>query len=92
MVRRVLLDADDDAVRALAGSVTIPATSVKGFMESAELARLLTPDWTPDPPGVQMATALRPGDVHTGSGPRPSISGTDWAVPSWRHCPQPRRP
>lgn len=49
MVRHVLFDADDAAIRALAESVTVPTTSIKGFMESEELARLLTPDWTPDP-------------------------------------------
>ena len=63
MVRHMLLDADGAAIRALAGSVTVPTTSIKGFMESEELARLLTPDWTPDPPGFLMATALRPADT-----------------------------
>jgi GNAT superfamily N-acetyltransferase len=33
-------------------------------MEPEELAHLLTPDWTPDPPGFLMATALRPADIH----------------------------
>jgi hypothetical protein len=33
-------------------------------MESGELARLLKPDWTPDPPGFLMATALRPAGMH----------------------------
>ena len=32
-------------------------------MESGELARLLTPDWTPDPPGFLMTTDLRPADA-----------------------------
>jgi GNAT superfamily N-acetyltransferase len=63
MVRHVLLDADAAAVRALAESVTVPATSIKGFMEPEELARLLTPGWTPDPPGFLMATALRPAGM-----------------------------
>lgn len=60
MVRHVLVDADDAAIRELAGSVTVPTTSIKAFRESAELGRLLTPDWTPDPPGCLMAAALRP--------------------------------
>jgi len=64
MVRHVLLDADGAAIRALARSVTIPTTSIKGLMESGELGRLLTPDWTPDPPGFLMATALRSADTH----------------------------
>jgi GNAT superfamily N-acetyltransferase len=60
LIRHVLLDADDAAIRALAGAVTVPTTSIKAFMESADLGRLLTPEWTPDPPGCLMATALRP--------------------------------
>jgi predicted GNAT family acetyltransferase len=64
MVRHVLLDGDDAAIRALAESVTVPTTSIKGFMESEDLARLLTPDWTPDPPDFLMATALSPADMH----------------------------
>lgn len=63
LVRHVLLDADPAVIRALAGSVAVPTTSVKGFMESGELARLLTPDWTPDPPGFLMTTDLRPADA-----------------------------
>jgi hypothetical protein len=39
MVRHVLLGADDATVRALASSVTLPTTSIKGFMESVDLAR-----------------------------------------------------
>jgi GNAT superfamily N-acetyltransferase len=73
MVRYVLLDADDVAVRTLADSVTIPTTSIKGFMESADLARLLTPDWTPDPPEVLMVTTLHPADVHISSGYRVTV-------------------
>lgn len=57
-VRHVLLDADDAAIRALAASVTVPTTSIKGFAESADLARLLTPDWTPDRPHFLMASTL----------------------------------
>jgi GNAT superfamily N-acetyltransferase len=60
MVRHMLLDADDAAIRALAGSVTVPTASIKGFMESEDLGRLLTPDWTPDPPDVLMTTGLCP--------------------------------
>jgi GNAT superfamily N-acetyltransferase len=63
MVRHVLLDADGAAIRALAESVTVPTTSIKGFMESQDLARLLTRPWTPDPPGFLKATALRPADT-----------------------------
>jgi GNAT superfamily N-acetyltransferase len=70
VVRHVLLDADGAAIRALAGSVTVPTTSIKGFMESKDLSRLLTPDWTPDPPGFLMATALRPADIRIAGGYR----------------------
>lgn len=73
MVRHVLLDADDSAVRALAGSVTVPTTSIKGFRESADLARLLTPDWTPDPPEVLMTTSLHPVSTHIASGYRVAV-------------------
>lgn len=58
-VRHVLLDADDATIRALAQSVTIPTTSIKGFAEPGNLAPLLTPDWTQDPPTFLMATSLR---------------------------------
>jgi hypothetical protein len=51
-VRHVLLDADDATIRALAKSVTIPTTSIKGFVEPEDLARLPTPDWTPDPSDI----------------------------------------
>jgi hypothetical protein len=60
IARLVLLDADGAAITALAGSVTAPTTSIKGFIESGDLGRLLTPDWTPDPPEVLMTAALRP--------------------------------
>ena len=73
MVRHVLLDADDVTIRMLAGSVTIPTTSIKGFTESADLARLLTPDWTPDPPEVLMATTLHPTAVRISSGYRIAV-------------------
>ena len=63
LVRHVLLDADDATIRALAGSVTVPTTSIKGFMESEELACLLTPDWTPDPPGFLMTANLHAGET-----------------------------
>jgi predicted GNAT family acetyltransferase len=63
IVRHVLLHADGAAIRVLAESVTVPTTSIKGFMESAELGRLLAPDWTPDPPGFLMTAALRPADM-----------------------------
>jgi predicted GNAT family acetyltransferase len=56
----MLLDADSAAITALAGSVTAPTTSIKGFMQSGDLGRLLTPDWTPDPPEVLMTAVLRP--------------------------------
>lgn len=58
-VRHVLLDADDTAIRALAQSVTVPTTSIKGFAEPGNLAPLLTPDWTQDPPTFLMAASLR---------------------------------
>lgn len=64
LVRHVLLDADAAAIRALAASVTVPTTSIKGFMESEDLARLLTPYWTPDPPDFLMTTSLRQVDAH----------------------------
>jgi GNAT superfamily N-acetyltransferase len=73
MVRHVLFDADDAAIRALARSVTLPTTSIKGFMQSEDLARLLTPDWTPDPPGFLMATDLRPADMHIAGGYRVAL-------------------
>lgn len=63
IARLMLLDADGVAITALAGSVTAPTTSIKGFMESEDLASLLTPDWTPDPPEVLMTAALRPAAV-----------------------------
>ena len=63
IARLVLLDADGAAITALAESVTAPTTSIKGFMKSADLGRLLTPDWTPDPPEVLMTAALRPAAV-----------------------------
>jgi hypothetical protein len=44
IVRHVLFDANDAAICALAESVTVPTTSIKGFMESEDLVRLLTPD------------------------------------------------
>jgi GNAT superfamily N-acetyltransferase len=62
-VRHVLFDADDATIRALAESVTIPTTSMKGFTESANLARLLAPDWTPDPPHFLMTVSLRSASV-----------------------------
>jgi predicted GNAT family acetyltransferase len=58
-VRHVLFDADDATIRALAKSVTIPTTSIKGFAEPEDLAHLFTPDWTPEPPTFLMATSLR---------------------------------
>lgn len=62
-VRHVLFDADDATIRALAESVTIPTTSIKGFTESANLARLLAPDWTADPPHFLMTASLRSAGV-----------------------------
>lgn len=38
MIRHVLLDADAAAIPAPAGSVTVPTTSIKGFMESEDPA------------------------------------------------------
>lgn len=73
MVRHVLLDADDVTVRRLADSVAVPTTSIKGFMESADLARLLTPDWTPDPPEVLMVTTLHPAERHINGGYRVTV-------------------
>jgi GNAT superfamily N-acetyltransferase len=73
LVRHVLLDAGDAAIRALAGSVTVPTTSVKAFMEPAELGRLLTPDWTPDPPGCLMTTALHPAPTRIGGDYRVTV-------------------
>lgn len=67
-VRHVLLDADDATVRGLAASVTIPTTSIKGFAESEPLARLLTPNWTPDPPNFLMTTSLRFAGVRIAGG------------------------
>jgi len=73
MVRHMLLDADDATVRALADSVTLPTTSIKGFMESADLGKLLTPDWTPDPPEVLMAATLQPAEPRIDSAYRVSV-------------------
>jgi GNAT superfamily N-acetyltransferase len=62
-VRHVLLDADDATVRALAEAVTVPTTWIKGFVETAAVAPLLTPDWTPDQPTCLMAAELRSTNV-----------------------------
>jgi GNAT superfamily N-acetyltransferase len=67
-VRHVLFDADDATIRALAESVTIPTTSIKGLMESGNLARLLSPDWTPDPPHFLMTASLRAASVRIARG------------------------
>jgi GNAT superfamily N-acetyltransferase len=77
MVRHVLLGADDATVRALASSVTLPTTSIKGFMESVDLARLLTPDWTPDPPEVLMATSLHAAEVRIDGAYRVNVERAD---------------
>src|SRR5580698_1344293 len=77
MVRHVLLGADDATVRALASSITLPTTSIKGFMESVDLARLLTPDWTPDPPEVLMATSLHAAEVRIDGAYRVNVERAD---------------
>jgi GNAT superfamily N-acetyltransferase len=61
MVRHILIDADDTAIRELAASVTVPATMMIGFTPHEGIAPLLPSGWVPDPFGLLtlMDTKLR---------------------------------
>ncbi|MFC9324776.1 GNAT family N-acetyltransferase [Kitasatospora sp. NPDC057015] len=64
VTRHVLFDTRQATVRALAGRISAPTTSIKAFVEPEALAPLLSPeDWTPDSAGFLMSAALRPAAV-----------------------------
>ncbi len=71
VVRHVLLDADEVAVRKVAETVEAlgtPATWLKAFMAPEDMGAWLGPDWTPDSPGFLMAADLRPSAPRTPGG------------------------
>ncbi|MEU4385611.1 GNAT family N-acetyltransferase [Promicromonospora sp. NPDC023805] len=68
VARYVLLDADEAAVRRVAGSVTVANTWLKVFVAPELVASWLPPGWTSGPPTVLMATELRPSEVRAPDG------------------------
>jgi ribosomal protein S18 acetylase RimI-like enzyme len=68
VARYVLLDADEAAVRTVAGSVTVPNTWLKAFVAPELVASWLPPGWTTGPPTFLMATELRPSEVRAPDG------------------------
>ncbi|MEV6751165.1 GNAT family N-acetyltransferase [Streptomyces sp. NPDC051214] len=67
-VRHVLLDADAETARGLIGSVTGPATCVKGFLAPDVMTPWFSPAWEPTDPGFLMAVDLRPSAVRAPRG------------------------
>ncbi|MFC8797695.1 GNAT family N-acetyltransferase [Promicromonospora sp. NPDC057138] len=68
VARYVLLDADEAAVRKMAGSITVPNTWLKAFVAPEAVAPWLPPGWTAGPSTFLMATELRPSDVRAPEG------------------------
>jgi ribosomal protein S18 acetylase RimI-like enzyme len=68
VARYVLLDADEAAVREVAGSITVPNTWLKVFVAPELVASWLPPGWTSGPPTFLMATELRPSEVRAPDG------------------------
>ncbi|MGW7331387.1 GNAT family N-acetyltransferase [Streptomyces sp. NPDC054840] len=67
-VRHVLLDADAETARGLVGTITEPATWIKGFLEPDVMAPWFSPEWEPTDPGFLMAVDLRPSAVRPPDG------------------------
>ncbi|MGW6981972.1 GNAT family N-acetyltransferase [Streptomyces sp. NPDC054932] len=67
-VRHVLLDADVETARGLVGTITEPATWIKGFLEPDVMAPWFPPEWEPTDPGFLMAVDLRPSAVRAPDG------------------------
>jgi GNAT superfamily N-acetyltransferase len=68
VARYVLLDADEAAVRRVAGAVTLPNTWLKAFVSPEVVAAWLPPGWTAGPPAFLMATDLHPSAVRVPDG------------------------
>ncbi|MDR7385569.1 GNAT family N-acetyltransferase [Promicromonospora iranensis] len=68
VARYVLLDADEATVRRVAGSVTVPSTWLKAFVEPEVVASWLPPGWTEGPLTFLMATDLRSSATRTPDG------------------------
>ncbi|MEO3976119.1 GNAT family N-acetyltransferase [Streptomyces sp. CAU 1734] len=67
-VRHVLLGADAGTARELVGTVTEPATCIKGFLAPDVMEPWFPPGWEPVDPGFLMAVDLRPSAVRPPEG------------------------
>ncbi|MEV7615536.1 GNAT family N-acetyltransferase [Streptomyces sp. NPDC089799] len=67
-VRHVLLDTDAGTARGLVGTITEPATWIKGFVEPDVMEPWFTRGWEPDDPGFLMAVDLSPSVVRAPDG------------------------
>ncbi|MFD4240912.1 GNAT family N-acetyltransferase [Streptomyces sp. NPDC058525] len=79
-VRHVLLDADAETARELVGSITEPATCIKGFLEPDVMQPWFSPEWEPTDPGFLMAVDLRPAVVRAPDGYTSTAETSDGVV------------